>query len=79
MFADLAAEAMVLEANWFRSVRSGGRIGEGGSLRAGEVAHVASFGGFSSAPTDVNTIGDVTLLINTELGKCVKGNDVRDW
>jgi hypothetical protein len=79
MFADLAAEAMVFEANLFRFVRGGGRSGEGGSLRAGEVAHVASFGGFSSAPTDVNTIVYVTQLVNTELGKCVKGNEVRDW
>lgn len=35
VFADLAAEAVVLEANLFRFGRGGGRSGDGGSLRAG--------------------------------------------
>lgn len=35
VFADLAPEAVVLEANLFRFARGGGRSGDGGSLRAG--------------------------------------------
>ena len=61
--ADLAAEAVIFEVNSFLFARGGWRSGKGGSLRAGEIAHVASFGGFNSAPTDANTKGDAAIFV----------------
>jgi hypothetical protein len=63
--ADFTADLVIFEADLFAFVRGGGLIGGGGFARVGVVAHDASFGGVSSAPTHANTI--FTLLISVEV------------